>query len=143
MWEDGRHHSPTEPPVKEYRRWVEWRGQMVDTPSWWWELEEVPEVEDTQELAQKIWASFELPQWMSEVHEVEDYHLAPPAHKCLCQKDSSHCQIQGSPAETSGRSNRRRPWLTHRLFNIGLKGPICLCQVDHIFWQGLSFNCIR
>ena len=34
--EDGRHHLPAEPPVEKYKKWVEWRGQMVDTPSWWW-----------------------------------------------------------------------------------------------------------
>ena len=59
--EDGGHHLHAEPPVGKYEKWVEWRGQMVDTPSWWQELEEIPEVDDTQELAQKIWASFELP----------------------------------------------------------------------------------
>ena len=31
--------------------------------------------------------SFELPKRMSEIHDVEDYYLAPPAPKCLCQKD--------------------------------------------------------
>ena len=85
--EDRRHHLPAEPPVEEYKKWVEWRGQMVDTPSWWWELEKVPEVEDTQELAQQIWASFELPLWTSEVYEVENYHLALPAPQCLHWKD--------------------------------------------------------
>ena len=56
-------------------------------PSWWQELVEILEVDDFQELAQKIWASFELPQRMSELHNVENYNLSPPAPKCLCQKD--------------------------------------------------------
>ena len=60
---------------------------MVDTPSWWWELEMIPDVDDIQELAQKIWASFKLSQWMSEVHGIDNYYLAPPAPNCLCQKD--------------------------------------------------------
>ena len=61
---------------------------MVDTPSWWWELEMIPDVDDIQELAQKIWASFKLPQWMSEVHSINNYYLAPPAPHC-----PSHHQI--------------------------------------------------
>ena len=59
----------------------------MDTPSWWWELEKIPAVDDIQELAQKIWASFKLPQWMSEVHDIENYYLAPPANNCLHQND--------------------------------------------------------
>ena len=56
-------------------------------PSWWQKLVEIPEVDNFQELAQKIWVSFKLPQRMSELHNVENYCLAPPAPKCLHQKD--------------------------------------------------------
>ena len=59
----------------------------MDTPSWWWGLGKIPDVDDIWELAQKIWASFKLPQQMSEVHGVENYYLAPPAPNCLCQKN--------------------------------------------------------
>ena len=38
-------------------------------------------------LAQKIWASFELPWQISEQHCVENYHQASLAPLCLCQKD--------------------------------------------------------
>ena len=54
-------HFPTEPPAQEYEKWIEWRGQAVDTPNWWQELEMILEVYDVQGLAQKIWASFKLP----------------------------------------------------------------------------------
>ena len=33
--EDGGSNFPPEPPAEEYERWVEWRGQAVNTPSWW------------------------------------------------------------------------------------------------------------
>ena len=56
-------------------------------PSWFQELVEILEVNDFQELAQKIWASFELPQRMSKLHDVGNYYLAPPAPKYLHQKD--------------------------------------------------------
>ena len=74
------------PQWRNMKRWVEWRGWMVDTPSCWWELEEVPEVEDTQELAQKIWVSFELP-WCKWGVWGWNYHLAPLVPQCLHQKD--------------------------------------------------------
>ena len=85
--EDGGSNFPSEPPAQEYERWVEWRGQVVNMPSWWWELGKIPEEGNFQELAQKIQASFELPQQMSKMHDVENYYLAPLAPKCLCQKD--------------------------------------------------------
>ena len=85
--EDTGSHFPAEPPAEEYEMWVEWRGWVVDIPSWWQELEMIPDVDDIQELAQKIRASFELPQWMSEVHSIDNYYLAPLAPHCLCWKD--------------------------------------------------------
>ena len=48
---------------------------------------EIPEVDDFQELTQKMWASFKLPQRISELHNVENYYLAPLAPTCLCWKD--------------------------------------------------------
>ena len=60
---------------------------MVSTPSCWWELGKIPDVDNVQELAQKIQASFELPQWMSKIYDIENYYLAPPAPNCLHQKD--------------------------------------------------------
>ena len=84
---DGGNHFPAELPVEKYEECIEWRGWVVDMPSWWQELEKIPEVDDIQELAQKTQASFELPQWMSEVYDIENYYLAPPAPKCLHQKD--------------------------------------------------------
>ena len=77
-------HFPTEPPVEEYARWIEWKRQAVDTPNWWQELEMVLEVDDVQELAQKIWASFKLPWQMSKEHDVENYYQAPPVPHCIC-----------------------------------------------------------
>ena len=81
--EDEESDFPSEPLVEEYKRWLEWRGWAVNTPSLWWELGKIPEVGILQELAWKIWASFELPQWISEIHNVENYYLAPPSPKCL------------------------------------------------------------
>ena len=63
-----------------------WRAQTLNTPSWWKELEKILEVKDFQELAHRIWAFFELPQQMIELYDMENYYLAPPAPKCLCQK---------------------------------------------------------
>ena len=56
-------------------------------PDWWQELAEIPEVDDHWELARKIQASFKLPWQISELHDMENYHLALPALPCLCQKD--------------------------------------------------------
>ena len=81
--EDGGGNPSQEPPAEDYERWVKWRGQTISTPGWWWELLGIPGVSDVQELAWKIRASFELPCWMSELHNVENYYLAPLAPRCI------------------------------------------------------------
>ena len=47
----------------------------------------IPDVDNIQVLAQKIQASFELPQQMSEVHGITNYYLVPLAPNCLHWKD--------------------------------------------------------
>ena len=78
--------SSPEPLVEEYERWVTWRAQVHDMPGWWLELAKVPWVDDHQELAQKVQASFKLPQQINEWHGMENYHQAPLAPLCICQK---------------------------------------------------------
>ena len=55
-------------------------------PDWWQELAEVPRIDDHQELAQEVQASFELPWQISKQHSVENYYQVPPAPPCICQK---------------------------------------------------------
>ena len=52
-------------------------------PGWWLELAKIPGVDDNQ----KVQASFELPQQISELHGMENYHQAPPALPCICPKE--------------------------------------------------------
>ena len=85
--EDAGSHFPAELPAEEYKKWVESRWWAVDTQRWWQELEMIPDVDDIQKLAQKIRASFQLPQQMSKVHNIQNCYLAPPIPNCLCQKD--------------------------------------------------------
>ena len=75
-------------------------------PNWWWEFAEIPEVDDYQELAWKIQVSFKLPQWVSELHHVENYYLASPVPTCLCQKGfppatQSKVPLSGYPSGTA------------------------------------------
>ena len=73
--------------MEEYKRWVTWWGQALNTPDWWQELAEIPKVDDYWELAQKIQVSFKLPCQVSKLQDVRNYYLAPPTPPCLCQKD--------------------------------------------------------
>ena len=84
--EDDRNRSSPEPLVEEYERWVTWQAWAHDMPDWWLELAKIPGVDNHQELAQKVQASFKLPWWISEWHGMENYHQAPPAPPCICQK---------------------------------------------------------
>ena len=58
---DAGDHFPAEPPAEEYEKWVEWRGQAVDTPNWWQGLEMIPDADDLQELAPKDMGLFQAP----------------------------------------------------------------------------------
>ena len=100
--EEDRNRSSPKHPVEYYERWVTWQAWAHDIPGWWPELAKIPGVDNHQELSQKVWASFELPWWISEWHGMENYHQAPLALPCICQKDSSHSLILILPARTLG-----------------------------------------
>ena len=84
--EEEKAPSP-KPPVKELCKWVAWKAEACKTPGWWRELLAVPEVQDCEELAQKVWASFHLPKSASELNKMENYHPAPPAPLCLLRRN--------------------------------------------------------
>ena len=46
------------PPIEELQKWVAWKAQLYETPSWWQELTMVPGVDDYEKLAHEVWASF-------------------------------------------------------------------------------------
>ena len=84
----GEEKAPSPKPlVKELHRWVTWRAEACETPGWWRELLAVPEVQDCEELAQKVQASFHLPKRVSKLNKMENYHQAPPAPLCLLKKN--------------------------------------------------------
>ena len=83
---DKRVPSP-KPQVEELWKWVMWKAEAYKTPSWWRELLKVPGVEDHENLAWEVQASFQLPKRASELHQVEDYHQAPPVLQCLLWKN--------------------------------------------------------
>ena len=84
--EEEKAPSPR-PPVKELHKWVAWKAEACETPGWWRDLLVVPELQDCEKLAQKVWASFQLPKRASELHKMENYHQAPPAPLCLLRKN--------------------------------------------------------
>ena len=88
MQEEGRGSNlPQGPPGEDYEDWMEWRGHRVSMPDWWWELAGIPGIKDFQELTQKIRASLEIPQVRSKAQGMENDYSAPPAPKCICQKE--------------------------------------------------------
>ena len=77
--EEGKKVASPETPAEELWEWVKWKAQAYEIPSWWKELMKIPEVEDCERLAKEVWASFHLPKMVSKLHQVENYHQAPPA----------------------------------------------------------------
>ena len=85
--EDGGSDLSQGPLAEDYKDWIEWRGHRDGIPNWWQELVGIPGINDFWELTQKIRASFELPWVKSETQDVKNDYLAPPAPKCICQKE--------------------------------------------------------
>ena len=48
--------------IKDLEAWLEHQVGQLGTPTWWRELEAVPDIEDPCKFAQKIWASFYVPE---------------------------------------------------------------------------------
>ena len=57
--EDENKRAPSPKlPVEKLQKWVMWKAQAYETPSWWRELMMVAGVDDQENLAQEVWASF-------------------------------------------------------------------------------------
>ena len=59
---------------------------MHDMPDWWQEMTEVPGIDNHKKLAWEVQASFKFLWQISKWHCVENYHQAPLALLCICQK---------------------------------------------------------
>ena len=58
---DTRDYS-TEASVSDVETWLEWQAKQLGTPTWWMELQAIPGKRDPWKLAQKIRASFYIPE---------------------------------------------------------------------------------
>ena len=102
-----------EPSVEDYEKWIEWRRCQVHTPNWWWELVGIPGINDFQELIQKIRAFFETSQAKSKDQNVNNNYLAPPAPKCICQKELIPLSNPTFPSQEfrEGESQKTLPYM--------------------------------
>ena len=68
----------TEPSVADIEMWLEFQAQQLGTPTWWEELGAIPGIKDLHKFAQKIRASFYIPEvWMRA--SLEQGYTAPLA----------------------------------------------------------------
>ena len=58
-------------------------GLPIGTPDWWEELRTISNVSDPKKLAQKIWASFEIPGVRYETLRNHKEYSVPPVPKCV------------------------------------------------------------
>ena len=105
--EEEKAPSP-KPPVKDFHQWVAWKAETCKTPGWWRELLAVPEVQDCEELVQKVQASFHHPKRASKLNEMENCHQAPLHHHVSPEGISCHLPILSLPAGTFERCKERR-----------------------------------
>ena len=77
-----RKEPVTKPAIEDLEAWLEHQVGQLGTPSWWRELEAVPDIEDTCKFAQKIWASFYVPEVRSQTNPSQPFST-PPAPRNL------------------------------------------------------------
>ena len=78
---DTKDHS-TEPSISDVETWLEWQANQLGTPAWWTELQAIPGIRDPQKLAQKIRASFYIPEVRIRTL-LEPGYTAPPTVRSL------------------------------------------------------------
>ena len=71
-----------EPSVLDVETWLEWQAKQLGTPTWWTELKAILGIWDPQKLAQKIRASFYIPEVRMRTLREPDY-TAPPTLRSL------------------------------------------------------------
>ena len=87
MPEDGNlatesRESSAKLPIKDLESWLDYQADQLDTPTWWGELKAIPGVADLCRFAQKIQASFHVPEIWYRASPSQGYS-APLAPKSL------------------------------------------------------------
>ena len=80
-----RREPSDEPPIKDLELWLDYQVNQLGTPTWWGELKAIPDVVDLCQFAQKIQASFQVPEIWSWASLSQDYS-APMAPRSLNQE---------------------------------------------------------
>ena len=68
--------------INDLEAWLEHQAGQLGTPTWWRELEAVPDIEGPCKFAQKIWASFYMPEVGSWTNPGQPFPM-PPAPRNL------------------------------------------------------------
>ena len=77
-----REESVTKPTVEDLETWLEHQVGQLGTPTWWKELEAILDIKDPCKFAQKIWASFYVPEVQSQTNPGQPFSV-PPAPRNL------------------------------------------------------------
>ena len=134
--EEDRKRSSPEAPVEDLENWVTWRAQVLDTPDWWQELIEVPGIDDHEKVAQEVWASFELPQKISEWHRVENYHQASWAQLCIHRKSFLLLPDSKFACQDIRELQQEKMVAYTQALQFWGEKVICLLGANCAFWQG-------
>ena len=54
--------------TEDLETWLEHQAEQLGIPTWWRELEDIPDIEDPHKFARKIWASFYIPKVRSRMN---------------------------------------------------------------------------
>ena len=92
----------TKPSISDMETLLEWQANQLGTPAWWAELQAIPGIRAPQKLAQKIRASFYIPEVRMRTL-LEPGYTAPPTLRILDRNaflpdDLSYQDMQQKPA---------------------------------------------
>ena len=123
------------PSVENYEVWLEWRGHLLDMLDWWEELVAIPHVDDHHRLAQKVQASFQIPQARCKALKVSIDYSSPATLKCIGRKAFLPIPDPSIPCQDYREGQPVRPWHIPRPYSIRSKRPTSQSLMNCAFWQ--------
>ena len=118
-------------PIKDLESWLDQQADQLGTPTWWGELQAIPGVTDLCKFAQKICASFHVPEIQSWVSPNQGY--STPQLLNVSIEEPFYWKGWSTKMCSKAQSSSLKPIAS--VYSIGQKRFICQQAQMLITWQ--------
>ena len=141
--EDSDQSETPEPSLQDINKWVLGCAHWVETPSWWPELQEVPNQTDICQFARRVWAPFQMLKKRCHTSNTENDYLVLLTPHCI-ERDTfllfNHMQFSSQdycmkqPQKTLVYAKALQHWAGK---------PNHQCRASHASWWSVYGNLRR